>query len=323
MIRGLEFLARRPGLLVLGYHRIGISDAARGYAGVFSATADEFRDQIRYLKGAFRVVSLDEVIAAGPGLALRNSCVMITFDDGYRDSLDVAVPILKQLGVPATYFLPTDFLDQPRLFWWDRLAITLHRTTVEKIGMGPPLPIEIDFRRESPDAAIARAVGPLLDADPAEIEPWLDRLERHAEVRIASEDEAGSLLIGWQGARELLQEGMSVGSHARSHRNLARLDPASQRDELVGSKSRLESELGSDVTALAYPYGVNTAFTPSTCQIARESGYQLAFGFEGGINRPGKSRQFAMARVNVGSADSLNLFRSRAVFLSTFGESIF
>ncbi len=319
----MESLALRPGLLVLGYHRIGLANPTAGYAGVFSATADEFCDQIGYLKSRFRLLSLDEMLAAGPELNLREPSVLITFDDGYRDNLEVAVPILQQLDVPATFFLPTDFLDRPHLFWWDRLALILYRTTADRIVLEAPVPIDLDLRTMSRDAAIAHAVGPLLDADPNTIEPWLDRLEKCADVSIANEDEARNLLMDWNGARELLAAGMSVGSHARSHRNLARLDPDVQREELAGSKTRLESALGSVVSAVAYPYGVASAVSAKTCEIARDAGYGVAFGFGGGINRPGNANQFTRARINVGSADSLDIFRARCVFLSTMGKSIF
>lgn len=301
LLRVLEVLARRPGLLVLGYHRIGSLAGNPFYDGVFSATPDDFARQVRHLRDRFRVLTLDQVLAGGPELALREPCVLITFDDGYRDNVDLALPILQDLAVPATFFLPTDFLEQPRLFWWDRLAYIL---------------------KHNPVANLETEVNACLMAPPDDIPGRLDQLQRRAEIDVPEAELARSLLMDWDGARRLLGSGMTVGSHARSHRNLARLDEANQRDELLGSKAVLEANLGVEISALAYPYGVADAFTDQTCELAIEAGYRLTFGFQGGINRPGRPPRSAISRINVGHADTPDLFRTRAAMLSAFGRSV-
>jgi peptidoglycan/xylan/chitin deacetylase (PgdA/CDA1 family) len=297
----LDLAARRPGLLVLGYHRIGQLDQNPFYDSVFSATPEAFREQVTLLREHFRMLSLDDVIAAAPDFAFREPSALITFDDGYRDNLNLALPVLVELGVPAAFFLPTDFLDHPHLFWWDKLAYLLKRNPIEPL---------------------ANQVAACLASHPDAIADHIDRIAECAGITVPEADLARSLLIDWDGARALVAAGMDVGSHGRSHRNLGRLDEPSQRDELARSRATLESNLGRDVAAIAYPYGTADAFSDLTCKIASEVGYRVGFSFGGGINRPGATPTYAIARINVGFSDTPNLLRARVSMLSALGRSL-
>ena len=96
----LERAAAKPGLLVLTYHRIGtFADYPDDYAPILSAAPDGFREQIRRLRDAFRVLTLDEAVGlAESGFPLKEPAALVTFDDGYRDNVEVALPILTNLG---------------------------------------------------------------------------------------------------------------------------------------------------------------------------------------------------------------------------------
>src|ERR1039457_3382283 len=94
LLGALEALPRRPGVLVLTYHRIGDPEEGAYDDGVFEATPEQFDEQVRYLKSHFQVTELREVILWAEGNApLRHSHVLITFDDGYADNYEVAFPI--------------------------------------------------------------------------------------------------------------------------------------------------------------------------------------------------------------------------------------
>src|SRR5579875_2025990 len=104
--------AARPGLFVFTYHRIAEPGADPFYDPVISATPESFRGQADGLARRMRVLTLAEAmeqIASGP--PWRESAALITFDDGYRDNFEVAAPILRDCGLPATFFLPTEFLE--------------------------------------------------------------------------------------------------------------------------------------------------------------------------------------------------------------------
>jgi hypothetical protein len=109
----LSQLPARDSLLVLNYHRIGDSDDDLFDPGVFSATADQFNDQISYLKSHDLLVTLDEALAfiEGTRKEKNRSRVLITFDDGYLDNYKTAYPILRSNGVQAFSFLLRAWLE--------------------------------------------------------------------------------------------------------------------------------------------------------------------------------------------------------------------
>lgn len=114
------------------------------------------------------------------------------------------------------------------------------------------------------------------------------------------------LFMGWDQVRQLADAGMSVGSHGQSHRLLAGLDDIAQRRELTESKQFLETSIGREVTAVAYPFGWEGTFTARTIELVIEAGYRLAFSSLEGVNRPGTAafQPFALRRLNVGTGDS-------------------
>ena len=159
LLRILEILARRPCLLVVNYHRIGSCEHNRFDDGVFSATADEFRDQVRYLRANFEILGSDELLnAAERGFALNRAAVVITFDDGYRDNYEFAFPVLRELGVPAFFFIPTEYIDSPRLPWWDRIAFILKTTSVARLSLDDAGSLELDLCRIEREQAIRRVL---------------------------------------------------------------------------------------------------------------------------------------------------------------------
>jgi peptidoglycan/xylan/chitin deacetylase (PgdA/CDA1 family) len=321
--------ATRPGLIVLTYHRIAEPGANLFYDPVISATPESFRAQIDWLKGQVRVLSLPEFMALlESGSPWREPVALVTFDDGYRDNFEVAVPILREQNVPATFFLPTAFLESPRLPWWDRVAYVIKQTHQRRLDLKrspnqsqPSLSIDLEAMPRS--TAILAIIRAFLDNTIAD-EPWfLDQLSARAEVPIDGESLARALFTNWDQMRQVVDfdSTLTIGSHGHSHQKLAGLDEASQRHELTESKRILESRLGREVAALAYPYGWSGAYTPQTKALAAETGYRLAFASIEGVNRSDTLDPYDIRRLGVGSGDSAALLRARAALFGTFGTS--
>jgi peptidoglycan/xylan/chitin deacetylase (PgdA/CDA1 family) len=327
ILRLLERRARagRPGLLVLTYHRIGDPAGNSFYAPVVSATPEAFRAQVGRLRDTFRVLTLDEAVALiDGGFRTREPSALVTFDDGTRDHVEVALPILKELGVPATFFLSTGLIDAPRLPWYDLIAYVINHTTVPVLRLDRPEPLEIELSRLGRAGAVARVVRACLDHD-IDVngeQAFRDHLADRADVALDADALGRSLFLSWDDARALLDAGMSVGSHAHSHRMLARLPELDQRDELARSRAILEERLGRAPAALAYPYGWPGAFDASTERLAREAGYALAFASVEGVNRPGTTDPFAVRRLGVGFTDSPVLLRARLALYAGTGKSV-
>jgi hypothetical protein len=139
LLWALKWLARRPGLLVLAYHRIGEAAGQRFNDGLFSTTAEGFRQQLLYLRSRFGVISLDELLASveGRGFVFRRPTAMITFDDGYRDNYEKAFPILKRHSERiALGYLVTRAFDGVGIAISGTLALSLIALSQETIQAG-------------------------------------------------------------------------------------------------------------------------------------------------------------------------------------------
>ena len=146
VVRILEQITtRHPVLVVLTYHRIAIPGAGSDpyYDPVISATPEAFEAQVRFLATRFHILSLQTLldIVADRGSIARNlpmagkPLALITFDDGYQDNYQTALPVLRKLGVPATFFLVTRFLASAPLPWWDHIACVLKQTQVPRFAL--------------------------------------------------------------------------------------------------------------------------------------------------------------------------------------------
>jgi peptidoglycan/xylan/chitin deacetylase (PgdA/CDA1 family) len=319
----------QPGLIVFTYHRVAEPGADLFYDPVISATPESFRAQVEWLHNRVRLLTLDELIdQVESGSPWREPAMLITFDDGYRDNFDLAVPILSERKVPAIFFVPTAFFDSPRLPWWDHVACVIKQTPVRRLiverhSKGDPSPLEIDLHAMPRSAAILKIIRAFLDETIADERWFLDQLGERAMVEIDSERLGRELFMSWSHIRQLADshEGLTIGSHAHSHRKLAALDDDAQSHELAGSKQILEVQLGRPIKALAYPYGWPGTYTKTTKALAAQAGYQLAFSSQEGINRLGRFDQYEVRRLGVGSTDSAALLRGRCALHAAFGKS--
>src|SRR5580698_9073148 len=129
-LRVLNLVPTKPQLLVLNYHRIGNPEETLYDSGVFSATAESLDEQLHFLKLRLEIIGLEEAIdIAEKRTPLRDTRVLLTFDDGYRDNCDLAFPILRSHGVQGVFFLPTAFIGTDAIAWWDEIANLIQRAT--------------------------------------------------------------------------------------------------------------------------------------------------------------------------------------------------
>ena len=289
--------AREAALVVFTYHRIAEPSADRFYAPVISATPASFRAQVQWLRDHVPLLALDDLVAKlENGASWSGLAAIVTLDDGYRDNFDVALPILAENRVPATFFIPTGFLESPRLPWWDQVAYLIKETRARRLTLdrdenasAPPLVVDLEMT--PPATAIMTIIRAFLDETIADHDWFLDQLAMQAEVAVDHENLGRALFMTWDHVRQVAASGpnLTIGSHAHSHRKLAKLDDDSQRFELAESKRILEAHIHREVTALAYPFGWEGTFTRVTKALAAEAGYCLAFGSRGN-QPPGDAR---------------------------------
>jgi len=275
-----------PNLSIVTYHHVAEQDPTYAYdPDVADATPAQFRRQMELLAKYCTPIGIDELIRAVEGQPLPKNPVMVTFDDGYRSCHDVTLPILRAVGVRATFFVSTSFIEERRLYWWERIALAMAQSKVDRARITYPKPIELEPRDPKARAALLDLVKGTASLD---IERFLDELCTALRVEWTREIEseyANGLIMTWDQVRGLTRAGMDVESHGRRHRVLKTLDEDMLHDELAGSRRDLEAALGRPVRAVAYPVGRSIARDSRIRDAIASAGYRIGFTNASGVNR--------------------------------------
>lgn len=305
-----------PWLTVLTYHRVAEPEAAGDLdAGVIDVTPQQLDRQLRYLRRWLDVVSLEDVLAWRRGSrALPRNPVLVTFDDGYRDNHDVALPILRRHGVRATFFVAVDYVRERRLYWWDRVALLVNRSARARLQLDYPEPLDLPLRDARARAVAVRRVQRIVkDRRGLDLPCLLAELERAAGVTVDREEErrlAEQTVMTWDHVLALRDAGMDVQSHTRSHRVLQTLDDEDLTRELRGSREELECVLGRPVLAVSYPVGKPLGNDERIKRAVRDCGYELGFSNGTGSNRLESFDPFDARRISLEVSLGDGMFRT-------------
>lgn len=225
-------------LAVLAYHKVG-EPPPGGWKTWYHVPEALFAAQLRHLvDGGWEVIDLDRLRT---GLAdigtLPRRAALITFDDGYISTKNVALPCLREFSLPAVVFVPTGFVGSRNHF----------------------------DRGSEPEEA----------------------------------------MCGWSDLRELRAKGVSVQSHGVAHRNFEGLDPEEQRQELLDSRRVIEDQLGDRVIAFSFPYGAAGSDAAVVNSLLRDSGYEMAFLYGGGVEPLPGADPLRIRRLAIGADTDL------------------
>ncbi len=282
----LRRFAPAPQLGIVTYHHIAAPDPAYPYdPQVADATPTQFRRQIEMLARYGTPIGVDELIAAIGGAPLPKNPVMITFDDGYRSCHDVALPILRAVGVRATFFIATSFITERRLYWWEHIALLIGLAKRRRASITYPHPISLDLDYPQIGDVLTDVVKNTAELD---VDRFLAELTRIFEIAWSPQIEAEyaeQLIMTWDQIRALARAGMDVESHGRRHRVLQTLDATTLQDDLTGSRLELEAQLGRPVRAVAYPVGRRINGDQRIRAALAEAGYQVGMSNHSGVNR--------------------------------------
>ncbi|MGH8854480.1 MAG: polysaccharide deacetylase family protein [Telluria sp.] len=252
--------------------------------------AARFDQMLGLLTACFNLVTLDQGMKQLRAGTLPPRAACITFDDGYADNAELALPILRRHGADATFFVSTGFLDGGRM--WNDTVIELVRRAPEQVdlsraGFGVLRLESIDSRRQ----AIGTLLGKL---------KYLPLGERHEQVELLRELVGVALpddlmMTGAQ-VRRLHAAGMEIGGHTVNHPILARLAPEQARREMADGKDALEAMLGAPVRSFAYPNGKpGQDYLAEHAAMAREVGFDCAVSTSWGA-ASATSDQFQLPR---------------------------
>jgi peptidoglycan/xylan/chitin deacetylase (PgdA/CDA1 family) len=296
------------GVLVLNYHRVGNGNESPFDRGLWSADAEGFTDQIRFCSSQLDLITPDDiprVVDNG-----RGRYALITFDDGYRDNYEIAFPILKAEGVPATFFIATGFVDEPRVPWWDEIAWMVRTSRLDRVELSAWVPAPVSFDEPDREEAV-RTFLRAYKAMPAEsTDRYLDALAEATRSGRCGAEAGRSLWMDWEMLREMRAAGMTVAGHTVTHPILARAPIERQRQEILGCGARLAEELSEPMRYFSYPIGKPNSFDSVTQDCLREAGVRYAFSYYGGFRRFGDWNNYDVRRVAVETYVTSEWFRS-------------
>lgn len=199
---------------------------------------------------------------------------VLTFDDGYRDNLVHAAPVLRRHGAPWTLFVTADFADRRGRLWWIELERAIGR--LDRVVLPGPEALDLPARSADEKAAAFDAVyGALRRGPEAALLSGIARLCRQAGF--AEGGVAAELCLTWDELRALGRDpAVTIGAHTLSHPMLAKHGAETAAREIGESRARIEAETGRPVRHLSYPVGDPTSAGPREFAMAREQGFATA-----------------------------------------------
>jgi peptidoglycan/xylan/chitin deacetylase (PgdA/CDA1 family) len=256
-------------LSILIFHRVlARPDRIRNW----DLDALEFKRTIRWLKSWFNVLPLDQAIDRLNDQTLPARAATITFDDGYADNCTVAMPILRDHGLAATFFIATGYLDGGRM-WNDTVVEAVRhcgkpRLDLSAQGLGVhELKSEVAMRQ-----AIISILNEVKYRDPLERLKAVDHITAVAGVNLPTD-----LMLTSEQVRSMRRAGMLIGAHTVTHPILARLNAEQAFREISDSKLFLESLIQERVGFFAYPNGKpNHDYRAVDAEIVRGLGFDAA-----------------------------------------------
>jgi peptidoglycan/xylan/chitin deacetylase (PgdA/CDA1 family) len=238
-------------------------------------TQADFDAICRWVKAWFNVLPLDVAVQLLREGRLPSRAMSITFDDGYADNHDVALPVLQRHGLTASFFVATGFLDGGRM-WNDTVIeairgcrldrVDLHGTPAATLGV---LSLEgVPAQRD----AIDRIIGATKYLAPDERNQWVQAVADRTAAMLPED-----LMMCSKQVRALHLAGMCVGAHTVSHPILAGLSTAEIQREIREGRSQLQDITQATVVTFAYPNGrPGTDYDDRAVQVVREEGFTVA-----------------------------------------------
>jgi peptidoglycan/xylan/chitin deacetylase (PgdA/CDA1 family) len=291
--------------IILGYHRV-IPNDETGSPYRMGMGARLFEAQIRWLAARHRIVSMEEFLTwRASDRTPTEDLVVLTFDDGYRDNLTHAAPILRELGVPAVFYVTSSGLSERMPYWPEVLGqmtlLTEARSVSLGLGRETPTVGPIDYPLMTPaqrTRSCLRMIAELRTLPSAKITEAIGVIATRLGVDPAAAGERTPRLLDADDIRSLASSGFTIGSHSATHPYLPSETIEVQRREIVESKRAIENAVQSPVVDFCYPGGGHDERTRA---LVREAGYRSAVTWEPGVAGPADD-PYALPRKGIGPA---------------------
>ncbi|MCB2017163.1 MAG: polysaccharide deacetylase family protein [Hydrogenophaga sp.] len=285
-------------LSIITFHRVLTASQRQDYPlPGLAVTPEELDWHLGYFTRHFRCVSLARARALWAERHVKGAPLLaVTFDDGQLDNYLNALPVLERHGVTATFFVPSQVLEDQRPLWYDQLATALRQLCTcidpaagQKGGAIGSEALHLLGELQT-EQGTPRTPGPVDIASALEFTKAWTSSRREDWMRRARTLVPDPARASWDGfmsvdqLKTLATRGHEIGSHSHSHPILPQCPDDMLLDEVAGSKQRLESALGLTIESFCYPNGSTDG---RTIDLVRRSGYQAAVTTEWGSNAVG------------------------------------
>ena len=256
-------------LMILTYHRV-IED--QDWNDPNEIDLDQFRLHVAVLARYFNVVPLADGVQMLRDRSLPRRAVAITFDDGYRDNVTAALPVLQEFRVPATFFIATGFINGG-IMWNDIVIESVKRSELRSVDLKDFGLDELTLgTNEQKRSVIAGLIGKLKYLQQEERDDAVMKINERFESELPRD-----LMMDSGHVLALRDAGMEVGGHTRNHPILKVVPDAVARAEIESGKADLEKILGHAIHSFAYPNGrPDQDYDLRHCEMVQGAGFSQA-----------------------------------------------
>ncbi|HNG37409.1 MAG TPA: polysaccharide deacetylase family protein, partial [Nitrosomonas sp.] len=260
---------KRARLSIVIYHRVLLQpDLLVGQKGDIAS----FDTHLRILTRNFNILPLSKAVNMLKSNTLPSRAVSITFDDGYADNAEIALPILKKYSAVATFFVSAGVIDGGRM-WNDTIIESIRHAQgdildLSQLNMGS-YPIKSLTERQK---VLITLIEKLKYTPQEQRQEFVDKLSALIAAKLPN-----NLMMTSDQVRELHREGMEIGAHTINHPILARIENPTAYNEIAEGKKMLEEIIKAPVNLFAYPNGKpNKDYLLDHVKMVKEIGFDAA-----------------------------------------------
>ena len=255
-----------------------------------------FEKCIIHIKKNYEIRIFEELMTSGDYLN-KSDYATIMFDDGYKDNIDIALPILEKHNVKATFYIVTDCIEKNIPTWTHILEYCFQNFKSAYINL------DFDFLPEElRNVEFDEKTTPLVYA--RQLKPQLKKIDHFKRVIVLQEiqkitkiDELPELMMNWDDIKRLISKGHYVGSHTVNHFMLGTVDDENIiTKELKESREIIHSKLGFYPRTISYPVG---SYNKATINLSQKLGYQFGLAVKQDIFNPNKHSKFEIPRIEL------------------------
>jgi peptidoglycan/xylan/chitin deacetylase (PgdA/CDA1 family) len=293
---------------ILMFHRVCPSQPRDFAPNLLLEITPEFLDAVisRVKALGFTIVDIDTALTM-TAESSGQKFAALTFDDGYKDTRDVALPILEKHAAPFTMYVTTGFAERTARLWWVELEEAIARLAYVRVTIGDQLFDLPSASAAEKDAAFATLYQALTDGPEENLLAVIAELAQQAGVDPLSIPE--ELCLDWAGIETIAKHELcTIGVHTLTHPRLGKLTEVDMRRELADSRASIEAHIGKPAEHLAYPVGNPVAAGLREFQTAAELGFKSAVTTRPGMIFPAHDhRRTALPRLSInGNYQSLD-----------------